>query len=84
MLIADIVFEKLFEDGAFESEKTLDCYMEFVDALAPCEQSERDVFCPALIDCIKEYQKQAFRLGFKCCVDAFLESRSITELMISS
>ena len=84
MLIADIVFEKMFSDGAFESDKTLDEYMMFIDDFSPADADESQVFTAVLIDVIKAYQKQAFRLGFRCCVDAFLESRSITELMISS
>ncbi len=81
MIVADVVFEKLFDDGAFENDKTLDYFMEFIDAFAPCEHSEQEVFTGVLVDCIKEYQRQAFALGFKCCVDAFLESRTLSEVM---
>lgn len=81
MIVADVVFKKLFDDGAFENDKTLDNFMEFVDAFAPCDHSDQQVFSSVLVDCIKEYQKLAFALGFKCCVDAFFESRSISELI---
>lgn len=83
MLIADFAFEKLFDKGALETSATLDLFMMFLDNFAPADSDQSQLFSSVLVDVIKEYQRQAFRLGFKCSVDAFLESRSISELISS-
>ena len=76
MLTTDILFDKLFEECCFENEKTLRALSDFVDAFGVFGDNNQVVFEAVLTDCILEYQKLAFAVGFSTALNMVLDSRA--------